>query len=152
MITKATRRICDFQLDTPHRPALIGKQPTLEEDAIKNREGTLKRYAHDSNFLRVASKLWPSHEPCIVDTKEWIDTYEVIDDASINEEHKVNDSSHYCGDNPLIEHDVGLASKCEFCGRLVMKGAFLNVMIMKISQNICLETLDFKSHITRKVN
>lgn len=32
MTAKAARRTCDFQLDTPHRLALIKKQPFLEED------------------------------------------------------------------------------------------------------------------------
>ncbi|GLJ26250.1 hypothetical protein SUGI_0504450 [Cryptomeria japonica] len=76
MIGKAARRTCDFQLDTPHRSALMRKQLTVEEDAIKDNEDTFKRQEHHSDFLSLTRNPLSSHEPCMEDTQDWIDRYE----------------------------------------------------------------------------
>lgn len=77
MIAKTFGRMCVFQLETSHKPALMKKQPMLEEDAIKDNEDTLKRREHDSNFLNLTSSPLLSHEPCIEDIQEWFDKYGV---------------------------------------------------------------------------
>lgn len=79
MTTKAARRICDFQLDIPHRPALMEKQLTIDKDTIKDNEDILEGQENDSDFLNLTSSPLSSHEPYNEDSKEWIDKHKVKD-------------------------------------------------------------------------